>query len=480
MQSPNNSLLDDLLETAAQRGFLTRSELEDVVGADEAIVETLTALGVKVLDMPPESAELLDGVTDTDTDDAKEALEASDVGAAQRDPVSRYLGEMGRFGLIDKEQEVKLAKRLERGKRRVRHAVGLFPPSCPALFAQVEEVPEALRELYEEVLQRIDGEQLSADESAELRNALADVFAELDLSDALVDELVQRMRDAAARVRHTADEERRQSLLRDMRVDAEELDEIDRRVAMGELLVRRARNALVEANLRLVVSIAKRYTNLGLAMEDLIQEGNLGLMKAVERFDYKRGFKFSTYATWWIRQAVSRAVADKGRTIRLPSHVHEKRRALSRHQRELYQKLGRRPTAAEIADSAEMRPAAVRSLLALGDPVSLQTPLDDEDESTLGDMIADHDAVQPLEAAMVDSLEETTRAAIDSLPDRQAAIVRLRHSIAGGEDLSLQQIGARISLSRERVRQLEHAAVGALRDGAHSDALASFFDDEDS
>jgi RNA polymerase primary sigma factor len=282
---------------------------------------------------------------------------------------------------------------------------------------------------------------------------------------------------ALARLEHEISN--RQSRLtaaeRELHLSINEIKEINREVSIGEAKARRAKKEMVEANLRLVISIAKKYTNRGLQFLDLIQEGNIGLMKAVDKFEYRRGYKFSTYATWWIRQAITRSIADQARTIRIPVHMIETINKLNRISRQMLQEMGREPTPEELAVRMEMPEDKVRKVLKIAkEPISMETPIGDDEDSHLGDFIEDTSVASPIDQATMESLRETTHAVLAQLTPREAKVLRMRFGIDMNTDHTLEEVGKQFDVTRERIRQIEAKALRKLRHPSRSEQLRSF------
>ena len=268
------------------------------------------------------------------------------------------------------------------------------------------------------------------------------------------------------------------ALEKEVGLSVKEIKEINRSMSMGETKMRRAKKDMVEANLRLVISIAKKYTNRGLQFLDLIQEGNIGLMKAVDKFEYRRGYKFSTYATWWIRQAITRSIADQARTIRIPVHMIETINKLNRVSRQMMQDIGREPTPDELSKELDMPEDKVRKVLKIAkEPISTETPIGDDEDSSLGDFIEDTVIESPLQNATEDSLHFATDDVLSSLTAREAKVLRMRFGIGMNTDHTLEEVGKQFDVTRERIRQIEAKALRKLRHPSRSSHLKSFLDE---
>ncbi len=262
-------------------------------------------------------------------------------------------------------------------------------------------------------------------------------------------------------------------------ISISEIKEINRKMSIGEAKARRAKKEMIEANLRLVISIAKKYTNRGLQFLDLIQEGNVGLMKAVDKFEYRRGYKFSTYATWWIRQAITRSIADQARTIRIPVHMIETINKLNRISRQMLQEMGREATPEELAERMEMPEDKVRKVLKIAkEPISMETPIGDDEDSHLGDFIEDANVMSPPESATFEGLREQTQNVLESLTAREAKVLRMRFGIGMNTDHTLEEVGKQFDVTRERIRQIEAKALRKLRHPTRSERLRSFLDSD--
>jgi RNA polymerase primary sigma factor len=391
----------------------------------------------------------------------------------------------------------------------------------------------SLAKVYAQVCKALDDKGTRDPKTVKLRRKLADEFMELKLSPRMFDQLITQLREHLNRIRslekavmqicvrdsgmprsdfietfprnetnlhwldkHVRAKRKHSAALGRFREDIEklqgklgeielrthltiaEIKEINREIAVGEAQARRAKKEMVEANLRLVISIAKKYTNRGLQFLDLIQEGNIGLMKAVDKFEYRRGYKFSTYATWWIRQAITRSIADQARTIRIPVHMIETINKLNRISRQMLQEMGREPTPEELAVRMEMPEDKVRKVLKIAkEPISMETPIGDDEDSHLGDFIEDTSVESPIESATTESLRETTHSVLAGLTPREAKVLRMRFGIDMTTDHTLEEVGKQFDVTRERIRQIEAKALRKLRHPSRSEQLRSFLED---
>jgi RNA polymerase primary sigma factor len=295
--------------------------------------------------------------------------------------------------------------------------------------------------------------------------------------------ITNRKQDYASRIEASREEVARSqrkigAIEKKLGMNVAEIKDIHRKMSLGETRMRRAKKDMVEANLRLVISIAKKYTNRGLQFLDLIQEGNIGLMKAVDKFEYRRGYKFSTYATWWIRQAITRSIADQARTIRIPVHMIETINKLNRISRQMLQEMGREPTPEELGERMEMPEDKVRKVLKIAkEPISMETPIGDDEDSHLGDFIQDDNVDSPVDSATIEGLQEATMDVLSGLTAREAKVLRMRFGIDMNTDHTLEEVGKQFDVTRERIRQIEAKALRKLRHPSRSDHMRSFLDE---
>ena len=394
-----------------------------------------------------------------------------------------------RFSAVAEQQE-KVQKALKKHGRGSKQATEELA-ALAELFMPIKLVPKQYDALVTQVRGALD--RLRAQERAIMQLCVRDARMpradflrlfpgnEIDM-DWAADLAKGKAKYAEALGNLQGDIQRCQQKLADLEAECSlslaEIKDINRRMSIGEAKARRAKKEMVEANLRLVISIAKKYTNRGLQFLDLIQEGNIGLMKAVDKFEYRRGYKFSTYATWWIRQAITRSIADQARTIRIPVHMIETINKLNRISRQMLQEMGREPTPEELGERMEMPEDKIRKVLKIAkEPISMETPIGDDEDSHLGDFIEDSTMQSPIDVATVESLKEATREVLAGLTAREAKVLRMRFGIDMNTDHTLEEVGKQFDVTRECIRQIEAKALRKLRHPTRSEHLRSFLDE---
>jgi RNA polymerase primary sigma factor len=613
-QAQKQSQIKVLIALGKEKAYLTYAEVADhlpeIVDTEqiEDIISMIQAMGIPVHEEAPEEDQQLfsePAVVATNEEEEEAAEEAAAAIAAlddqfgrTTDPVRMYMREMGSVELLDREGEIRIAKRIEEGLNEAMFAMAQYPETVAILLEAYEnhkqgnkrlgdivtgffdpnapdEIPPPapppseepddddddndgdsdeeetvdtgpdpvvtaenfaeLQKLYDKAWEALLKRGSQDKKTQEKREAVARHIMTFKLSPKIVDEVTRNLRSKIDLIRRTERQVMRicvvdagmgrdeflktyreagaatnpdwinkairakrkysaelngrkdeifalQETLKKMEGDnllsLDEIKDINRRVNVGEAKARRAKKEMVEANLRLVISIAKKYTNRGLQFLDLIQEGNIGLMKAVDKFEFRRGFKFSTYATWWIRQAITRSIADQARTIRIPVHMIETINKLNRISRQMLQEMGREPTPEELAKKMEMPEDKIRKVLKIAkEPISMETPIGDDEDSHLGDFIEDSSAVSPLEDATSRSLAEATHQILASLTPREAKVLRMRFGIDMTTDHTLEEVGKQFDVTRERIRQIEAKALRKLRHPSRANYLRSFLEE---
>ena len=594
------SELKRLIIKGKEQGFLTYREINDHLPEDmndtdqiETVVNMINDLGIEVYDAAPDADTLLLKTANSDDEEVVEEAEAVLTTAVESefgrttDPVRMYMREMGTVELLTRQDEIRLAKRIEDGIRQSVSAIACAPIIISELVRLADNVEEGKMKLTELLVGFIDLNELDAaipepvmpnsgndndnDDNAgpqgpdpaeakerfeRIRKGLKSLercrtrygigapqmekhqaklsveLMEIRLVPRQIDYLSQVMREIVDEVRKLEKEIVKicvqkarvprktfiskfvgkeselfwiRSMMRGkegnkdiLKAHADELEnlrdklenlenitglrihqikDVSKRMNIGEAKARRAKKEMIEANLRLVISIAKKYTNRGLQFLDLIQEGNIGLMKAVDKFEYRRGYKFSTYATWWIRQAITRSIADQARTIRIPVHMIETINKLNRVSRQILQEKGREALPEELAERMDMPENKILKVLKIAkEPISMETPIGDDEDSHLGDFIEDKNILAPEDAALTSGLTGATESILNSLTERESKVIRMRFGIGLNTDHTLEEVGKQFDVTRERIRQIEAKALRKMRHPTRSEKLRSYLD----
>ncbi|WP_457882951.1 RNA polymerase sigma factor RpoD [Pseudomonas aeruginosa] len=474
-----DSILADYNRIVAEGGRLS-DVLSGYIDPDDG---SLPAEEVEPVNLKDDSADSKE--KDDEEEESDDSSDSDDEGDGGPDPEEARL----RFTAVS-EQLDKAKKALKKHGRGSKQATAELT-GLAELFMPIKLVPKQFDALVARVRSALEG--VRAQERAIMQLCVRDarmpradflrLFPNHETDEKWVDsvlkskpkyaEAIERLRDDILR-----NQQKLAALESEVELTVAEIKEINRAMSIGEAKARRAKKEMVEANLRLVISIAKKYTNRGLQFLDLIQEGNIGLMKAVDKFEYRRGYKFSTYATWWIRQAITRSIADQARTIRIPVHMIETINKLNRISRQMLQEMGREPTPEELGERMDMPEDKIRKVLKIAkEPISMETPIGDDEDSHLGDFIEDSTMQSPIEMATSESLKESTREVLAGLTAREAKVLLMRFGIDMNTDHTLEEVGKQFDVTRERIRQIEAKALRKLRHPSRSEHLRSFLDE---